>query len=32
CGLKRSLILNRFRTISHLREHLESLNWSSDIY
>ncbi len=32
CGLKRSLILDRFRTISHLREHLESLDWSSDIY
>jgi len=31
-GLKRSLILDRFRTISHLREHLESLDWSSDIY
>jgi hypothetical protein len=32
CGLKRSLILDRFRTISHLREHLESLDWSSDFY
>jgi tRNA A-37 threonylcarbamoyl transferase component Bud32 len=32
CGLKRSLILNRFRTISHLREHLESLDWSPDTY
>jgi len=32
CGLKRSLILHRFRTISHLREHLESLDWSSDTY
>ncbi|MDH5761920.1 MAG: protein kinase [Nitrospinota bacterium] len=32
CGLKRSLILDRFRTISHLREHLESLDWSSDTF
>ena len=31
-GLKRSLILDRFRTASHLREHLESLDWSSDFY
>lgn len=32
CGLKRSLILDRFRTISHLREHLENLDWSSNTY
>ena len=32
CGLKQSLILQRFRTISHLREHLECLDWSSDIF
>jgi serine/threonine protein kinase len=32
CGLKKSLILNQFRAISHLREHLESLDWSSDTY
>ncbi len=30
CGLKRTLILERFRSVSHLREHLESLDWSSD--
>jgi serine/threonine protein kinase len=32
CGLKKNLILDRFRTISHLREHLESLDLSSDFY
>jgi tRNA A-37 threonylcarbamoyl transferase component Bud32 len=32
CGLKRSLIVDRFRTISYLREHLESLDWSLDMY
>lgn len=32
CGLKRSLILERFRTATHLREHLERLDWSSDIF
>jgi hypothetical protein len=26
-GLKRSLILSRFRTISQLRRHLETLEW-----
>lgn len=26
-GLKRSLILNQFKTVSHLRVHLETLNW-----
>lgn len=28
CGLKRGLILKKFRTASHLREHLESMEWS----
>ncbi len=27
CGLKRSLILKKFRTATHLREHLETMNW-----
>lgn len=27
CGLKRSLILARFRTVSELREHIETLEW-----
>ena len=27
CGLKRSLILKRFRTAGQLREHLETLTW-----
>lgn len=27
CGLKRSLILRKFRTVSQLREHLESMRW-----
>ncbi|MCC7410373.1 MAG: protein kinase [Gammaproteobacteria bacterium] len=27
CGLKRSLILQRFRTMSQLREHLETMSW-----
>jgi len=27
CGLKRSLILKRFRSSSHLREHLETMAW-----
>jgi serine/threonine protein kinase len=27
CGLKRSLILKKFRTAGHLREHLETLTW-----
>ena len=27
CGLKRSLILKRFRTAGHLRRHLESMSW-----
>lgn len=26
-GLKRSLILKKFKTITHLRDHLENLNW-----
>lgn len=28
CGLKRSLIVKRFRTVTRLREHLESMEWS----
>lgn len=28
CGLKRSLILKKFRNISQLREHIETLEWS----
>lgn len=28
CGLKRGLILSRFKTISHLRSHLELMDWS----
>ena len=27
CGLKRSLILKKFRTVSHLREYLEIMDW-----
>jgi len=27
CGLKRSLILKRFRSSAHLREHLETMAW-----
>jgi len=27
CGLKHSLILKKFKTVSHLREHLETLEW-----
>ena len=27
CGLKRSLILDRFPTVSQLREHLETMRW-----
>ena len=27
CGLKRSLILRKFRTVSHLRRHLETMEW-----
>jgi putative component of toxin-antitoxin plasmid stabilization module len=27
CGLKRSLILKKFRTAGQLREHLETLTW-----
>ena len=30
CGLKRSLILKKFRTISRLRGHLEALDWADD--
>lgn len=28
CGLKRNLILSRFKTITHLRNHLELMDWS----
>ncbi len=28
-GLKHSLILKKFRTVSHLREHLETMEWMS---
>ena len=28
CGLKRTLILKKFPTISHLRQHLETMEWS----
>ena len=27
CGLKRSIILRKFRTMSHLRRHLETMEW-----
>ena len=27
CGLKRTLILKRYPTVSHLRQHLESMQW-----
>jgi hypothetical protein len=27
CGLKRSLILKRFPTVVHLRQHLENMSW-----
>jgi serine/threonine protein kinase len=27
CGLKKSLILDRFRTMTHLRRHLEHMTW-----
>lgn len=30
CGLKRSLILKRFRSTSHLREYLENMVWDPD--
>lgn len=29
CGLKHGLILKKFRTAGHLREHLENLQWTS---
>lgn len=31
CGLKRKIILKRFKTISHLRAHLEFMDWSDAI-
>jgi hypothetical protein len=27
CGLKSSLILKKFRTMTHLRKHLETMQW-----
>ena len=27
CGLKRSLILKKFKTVTHLRKHLETMKW-----
>ena len=29
CGLKRSLILSKFRTAAHLRDHLEAMEWAA---
>ncbi len=31
CGLKRSLILQRFKTISYLKTHLELMDWSDAV-
>ena len=31
CGLKRSLILKRFKTMTHLRTHLELMDWSDAV-
>tara|TARA_B100001971_G_scaffold84647_1_gene78253 strand:- start:360224 stop:360973 length:750 start_codon:yes stop_codon:yes gene_type:complete len=31
CGLKRSLILEKFKTISHLKYHLEVMDWSDAV-
>lgn len=31
CGLKRSLILDRFKTISALKNHLETVDWSDAV-
>jgi hypothetical protein len=30
CGLKRSLIIQKFRTAGHLRRYLESMEWLED--
>ena len=30
CGLKRSLIIRKFRTAGHLRQYLESMSWRKD--
>ncbi len=30
CGLKKTLILNKFRTITRLRRHLETMTWEPD--
>lgn len=32
CGLKRNLILKRFKTVSHLRVHLETMDWSDAVH
>ena len=29
CGLKRTLILGKFRTAAHLRDHLEAIEWAA---
>ena len=31
CGLKRSIILKRFKTVSHLRVYLETMDWSDAV-
>ncbi|MCO4794948.1 MAG: protein kinase family protein [Bacteriovoracaceae bacterium] len=31
CGLKRGLILKKFRSVSHLRVHLETMDWSDAV-
>lgn len=31
CGLKRGLILDRFKTMSHLKTHLELMDWSDAV-
>lgn len=31
CGLKRKLILERFKTVSHLKNHLELMDWSDAV-
>ena len=31
CGLKESLIVKKFRTVSQLREHIEKMEWHERI-
>lgn len=31
CGLKRKILLQRFKTVGHLRAHLETMDWSDAI-